>query len=87
MIDVDLRGRPVPGYIAVEGPVGVGKTTLAQRLAETFNHEMLLEDADENPFLERFYRNRREAALGRRIRGHRRADEQGLHRAHGRVPD
>ncbi|MEO0438021.1 MAG: deoxynucleoside kinase [Pseudomonadota bacterium] len=67
MIDVDLRGRPVPGYIAVEGPVGVGKTTLARRLAETFNHEMLLEDADENPFLERFYRNRREAALATQL--------------------
>ncbi len=52
-----------PGFIAVEGPIGVGKTTLARRLAETFRYQMLLEDAEENPFLERFYRNPRENAL------------------------
>ena len=67
MSDLDLRGRGVPGYIAVEGPIGVGKTTLARRLAETFNHEILLEDAHENPFLARFYRNRREAALATQL--------------------
>jgi deoxyadenosine/deoxycytidine kinase len=66
-MDLDLRGRKVPGYIAVEGPIGVGKTTLARRLAETFNHEILLEDAHENPFLERFYSNRREAALATQL--------------------
>ncbi len=67
MSDVDLRGRTPPRYIAVEGPIGVGKTTLARRLAETFNHEILLEDAEDNPFLERFYRNRREAALATQL--------------------
>lgn len=67
MSDLDLRGRSVPGYIAIEGPIGVGKTTLARRLAETFNHEILLEDAHENPFLPRFYRNRREAALATQL--------------------
>jgi len=41
----------------------VGKTTLAHRLAETFGSELLLEGAEENPFLERFYRNPRDAAL------------------------
>lgn len=51
------------GYIVVEGPIGVGKTTLAQRLSQTFGTELLLEGADENPFLGRFYRNPREAAL------------------------
>lgn len=50
-------------YIVVEGPVGVGKTSLAKRLSETFASELILENADENPFLERFYRNRRHAAL------------------------
>ncbi|MDX9741749.1 MAG: deoxynucleoside kinase [Gammaproteobacteria bacterium] len=50
-------------YIVVEGPIGVGKTSLARRLAATFETELLLEGADENPFLERFYRNPREAAL------------------------
>lgn len=67
MTDIDLRGRTPPGYIAVEGPIGVGKTTLARRLADTFNHEILLEDAEENPFLERFYRNRQEAALATQL--------------------
>lgn len=52
-----------PRYIVVEGPIGVGKTTLARKLAESFGSELLLEGADENPFLERFYRNRRQSAL------------------------
>lgn len=50
-------------YVAVEGPIGVGKTTLARRLAATFGSELLLEGADENPFLERFYQNPRLGAL------------------------
>jgi deoxyadenosine/deoxycytidine kinase len=50
-------------YIAVEGPIGVGKTSLARRLANSFGSELILEQADENPFLERFYRNPRAAAL------------------------
>ncbi len=50
-------------YIVVEGPIGVGKTTLARRLAQSFNTELLLEGADENPFLRRFYQNPRDSAL------------------------
>lgn len=53
----------IPRFIVVEGPIGVGKTTLARRLAETFGSELLLEGADENPFLERFYQDPRSAAL------------------------
>ncbi|UCE89171.1 MAG: deoxynucleoside kinase [Pseudomonadota bacterium] len=52
-----------PGFIVVEGPVGVGKTTLARRLADSFGSDLLLEGAHENPFLERFYREPRNAAL------------------------
>ena len=44
-------------YIAIEGPIGVGKTSLARRLAETLQFELVLERAEENPFLERFYRD------------------------------
>lgn len=52
-----------PQYIVVEGPIGVGKTTLARRLAESFGSDLLLEGAEENPFLERFYQDPRSAAL------------------------
>jgi deoxyguanosine kinase len=52
-----------PRYLVVEGPIGVGKTSLARRLAASFASELLLEQAEENPFLEGFYRNRRQAAL------------------------
>jgi deoxyguanosine kinase len=61
--DIDTENLSIPSYIAIEGPIGIGKTTLAKRLAETFNYETLLEDADENPFLERFYQDRRTNAL------------------------
>lgn len=50
-------------YLVVEGPIGVGKTSLAVKLAETFGAELMLEKAEENPFLERFYRDPRGAAL------------------------
>jgi deoxyadenosine/deoxycytidine kinase len=52
-----------PGYIVVEGPIGVGKTSLARRLAETFETELLLEGAEVNPFLERFYEDPKSGAL------------------------
>jgi deoxyadenosine/deoxycytidine kinase len=52
-----------PRFIVVEGPIGVGKTSLARRLGASFSAEMVLEQAAENPFLERFYRNPRAAAF------------------------
>jgi deoxyadenosine/deoxycytidine kinase len=52
-----------PGYIVVEGPIGVGKTTLANKLAKSFASDLLLEGADENPFLEKFYDDPKAAAL------------------------
>ena len=64
---VDLKGRKPPPFIAVEGPIGVGKTTLAKKLAASFNYQTVLEDAEENPFLERFYRNPQQAALATQL--------------------
>ncbi len=58
-----LEGRQLPGYIAVEGPIGVGKTTLANKLAQTFGYTLLREPAEENPFLDRFYREGKRHAL------------------------
>jgi deoxyguanosine kinase len=52
-----------PGYLAVEGPIGVGKTSLARRLSEAFGSKLLLESPEENPFLERFYQSPARFAL------------------------
>ena len=57
-----LQGK-VPEYIVVEGPMGVGKSSLARRLAKQFNADKLFEQPEENPFLERFYRSREKYAL------------------------
>lgn len=52
-----------PRYIVVEGTIGVGKTSLAKKLADSLNADTVLEQAEDNPFLERFYRNPRSGAL------------------------
>jgi deoxyguanosine kinase len=50
-------------HIVVEGPIAAGKTSLARRLAGLTRGELILENADENPFLPRFYEDRRRYAL------------------------
>jgi len=50
-------------YIAIEGPIGVGKTSLAKLLNEELNGRLLLEDVEENPFLKKFYQSRDEFAF------------------------
>jgi deoxyadenosine/deoxycytidine kinase len=53
---LNLDDFELPRFIAIEGPIGVGKTTLATKLAESFHYPTLLEPSTENPFLDRFYR-------------------------------
>ncbi len=55
--------QDVPRFIVVEGPIGVGKTSLARRLADTFGYRQLLEAPEANPFLERFYQEGSRHAL------------------------
>ncbi len=50
-------------YIAIEGVLGVGKTTFARKLAADLNAKLVLEDVDNNPFLERFYKDMKNTAL------------------------
>ena len=50
-------------YIVVEGPIGVGKSSLARKLASTYGTELLLEKPEENPFLQRFYESPEHYAL------------------------
>lgn len=50
-------------YVVVEGPIAVGKTSLARRLADYGGHRLRLEDPTANPFLERFYRDSARYAL------------------------
>ena len=52
-----------PEFLVIEGPIGVGKTSLVERLSLHFGADTLLEGAEENPFLQRFYDNPREAAF------------------------
>ena len=66
-INVDLKGRTPPPFIAIEGPIGVGKTTLAKKLATSFNYQTLLEDTGDNPFLEDFYKSGKQSALATQL--------------------
>jgi deoxyadenosine/deoxycytidine kinase len=52
-----------PRYIAVEGPIGVGKTTLAHILGERLGGQVVLEAVEENPFLAPFYADRKKHAF------------------------
>ena len=54
-------------YIAIEGVIGAGKTTLAKMLAEKYSSRLILEKFDENPFLTRFYENKKGYAFHTQI--------------------
>jgi deoxyguanosine kinase len=50
-------------FVVVEGPIGSGKSTLARLLAERFGGDLILENANDNPFLPQFYRDMKRYAL------------------------
>jgi len=54
-------------YIVIEGPIGVGKTSLAKLLAKEFNARSILEKPEENPFLPFFYQDRKKHAFQTQI--------------------
>jgi deoxyguanosine kinase len=58
-----MTNEVVHKFIVVEGPIGVGKTSLARRLCISLNAQPVFEQATDNPFLERFYKNPRAGAL------------------------
>ncbi len=57
MATQEHSARTGPQFIAIEGPIGVGKTTLARTLARELGARLVLEDITGNPFLPRFYRD------------------------------
>ncbi len=54
-------------YIVIEGPIGVGKTSLTKLLAKEFNARCILEKSEENPFLLHFYQDRKKYAFQTQI--------------------
>ena len=54
-------------YIVVEGPIGAGKTSLARRLSERLDRDLMLEQPDANPFLHRFYEDPKRHALSTQL--------------------
>lgn len=52
-----------PKYIAIEGVIGAGKTALAKKLAEKLSAKLVLEEFENNPFLEKFYDDRKRYAF------------------------
>ena len=59
----DCTGITIPTNIAIEGPIGIGKSTLAKNLAYSFNYRAILEDSAGNPFINRFYQDPKSVAL------------------------
>jgi deoxyadenosine/deoxycytidine kinase len=58
-----MTEQTTPRYIAIEGPIGVGKSSLAKLLAQQFSSRLVKEEVGNNPFLERFYENPRKYAF------------------------
>ena len=63
LIASPYQNMSIPGFIAIEGAIGVGKTSLCRRIAQSVNGECLLEAPEQNPFLDKFYQNPRQHAF------------------------
>lgn len=63
LLDMPKKQSPLPKYIAIDGPIGVGKTTLVKRLVEELHGSPIFEPVDENPFLRDFYKDRKRNAF------------------------
>ena len=65
---IDLKEfDKLPKFIAIEGPIGAGKTTLTNLIADSFGYDTFLEEPSENPFLPDFYINPSQAALATQL--------------------
>ena len=62
-IELAMPSNKKIGYLIIEGPIGVGKTSIARKLANDFSAELLLEEVDENPFLQQFYKDIKKFSL------------------------
>ena len=62
-----MQESKIPNYIAIEGPIGVGKTSLSRKIAMDFGHELCLEESDENPFLKSFYKDKQNYAFASQL--------------------
>jgi len=58
-----MAEQKIPRYIAIEGPIGVGKSSLAKLLSQKFDSRLVREDVANNPFMERFYDNPKKYAF------------------------
>jgi deoxyadenosine/deoxycytidine kinase len=64
LMDADASASLIaPGYVAIEGLIGAGKTTLTKRLAEQWGGRIVLEEFEDNPFLPRFYEDQQRYAF------------------------
>lgn len=63
----DQLDLTLPKFVIVEGPIGVGKTDLAQRIAETYSYSTVFEQVDHNPFLSKFYQSPQHNALAAQL--------------------
>lgn len=62
-----MQENMIPNYIAIEGPIGVGKTSLSRKIAMDFGHELCLEESDDNPFLKSFYKDKQNYAFASQL--------------------